>query len=1810
MLLACCIGLCAVTVPSRAMAQHPPASRAAPAPTPGTNWISVSWTAPAGSTGTTAYNAVSYDVLAPDLSAQGAAGANSPASGRPTISGKAQAGHILTADTSDIADADGLENATLTYQWLAIWGATEVAIQGATERAYTVTGDDIGARIALTVSFSDDQGNRERLTSSPTSEIESAWPYEVLHPPFNLAKVWWWWRYNGDCTGAFLEFETVTVDFTIHNDPNYSTRGGMFLMLLNGNISGKSFYFGLQTRLQPPLGRPAAKGALFSRWDTRDQGNAAADPDHGWTYDGGYEGDFVSARRSYEWSAGDYRARLARDSSRESNADGVWYGLWFTDLDTNVETWIGSLRFPLVEGGTHIEGLFSTVLEIYGGAVRPADVPAWHVSVGIPAVDGVDAGCAQTRYPDVEAEDVTSEVRYDPDQRRMHLEAFGATRRQTSQQLIFFPDRAGRVTLSSALPRVGEILRAGLHDSDGSADARWQWSRGATPTGAFSAINGATESSYTPASSDVGMYLQVAVTYSDGHGPGKRAEAASSDPVRALVVNRPPAFPLPSVSFRLDHAAGPGVIVGTVGATDADGDRLTYSLSGPDAAFFAIDSDTGQIRTAAGVSFDAEVRSQYRVRVHVDDGQGGADTADVVITVTPRPIILPPIGRPVVRRSSGTGPFSIVENSGTDVGRFVATDPEGGGVTWSLATSGDHGRFEIDAANGALSFKEAPDFESDDLGIDEAYTVTVQATEVDGGNPLTGSLAVTVAVTDVNEPPTVTENATPSVAENTTAVATYRATDPDERATITWSVEDPGASDFTITNAGALSFASAPNYEVKSSYTVTVRASDGTNDVPHVVTVTVTDVDEREVLTLSDPSPLIGIPFTAAFKGTGDNVDNVQPPTWAWARSAMGSSSGWMPITDATNATYEPTGDDRERYLRVTASYDDGHGTKTLSKVSDFTTKPDSGTNTAPTFPSPLFTGGQTGLSVRENAGVRTVVGVAPEATDMQGGGLSYSLAVDGFTSDPPFEINATSRQIRVASGAALDHEDRDSYSVTVTAEDEYTATKEAPFDITVEDVNERPVAVFDIPPATNEDTATTFAALGNDIDQDDGDTLTVSITSQPSRGRVVADTTTQLVTYTPAENDHGTYTFMYTASDGTLSSRPALVTVTVNPVNDAPAFAAATAERSVSESARPGDDVGAALTATDVDGDTLTYGLTGAAASDFEIDEQTGQITVAEGAALNVALSPYTVTVTADDRQGETAMVEVTITVTAGPVIIITGGGGGGGPTPSEVDFEWTVDRDIEELDGGNDRATGVWSDGTTLWVADNADGAGDAVYAYDLASGERVEEREFDLAEANRAPRGIWSDRSVVWVSDSGRERLFAYDLATGERLEEREFELPRENRDARGIWSDEETMWVLDGRADALFAYDFESGEVLAEYALDSANSDPRGIWSDGVTIWVSDHGAKRLFAYRLPAPEGPAAEDAEPQDLERVRDEEFPNTVLRRASNNSPRGIWSDGDVMYVADESDDRVYSYNMPDAIDARLASLTLSGVDIGEFDPGRPDYEAVVADGVTETTVEAATVQRGTDVDIDPPDADEEADGHQVALQDLGEITVTVTSADDSRTRVYRVQFPDTGWDPARDPWPHCLRGAVSAGFSLVVYEGGSVAELVGCAESRDIVAFYALHEGVYVSNILGAPDFVNAGFLELFPDGLPPITPLVAASNGPPSADPFGDLEDGGQQPWPQCLRGDIAAGFSLVVYEGGSVDELEACAQSRDVAALYALSEGEFVSYILGAPDFVTQPFRDLFADGLPLMTPLVARSEGPPTADSDGDGLESN
>ncbi|MCY4614872.1 MAG: hypothetical protein OXC71_00555, partial [Chloroflexi bacterium] len=110
-----------------------------------------------------------------------------------------------------------------------------------------------------------------------------------------------------------------------------------------------------------------------------------------------------------------------------------------------------------------------------------------------------------------------------------------------------------------------------------------------------------------------------------------------------------------------------------------------------------------------------------------------------------------------------------------------------------------------------------------------------------------------------------------------------------------------------------------------------------------------------------------------------------------------------------------------------------------------------------------------------------------------------------------------------------------------------------------------------------------------------------------------------------------------------------------------------------------------------------------------------------------------------------------------------------------------------------------------------------------------------------------------------------------------------------------------------------------------------------------------------------------------------------------------------------------------------------------------------------------------------------------------------------------------------------------------------------------------------------------------------------LGAAGEGPPSEAPVGELAapDG----WPACLHGEVGAGWSLVLHEGGSVEELAACAESRGVTALYALHEGEWVSFFPAAPDFVNRAFAELYADGLCPLTPLVVRSDGAQADDAD-------
>ena len=79
-------------------------------------------------------------------------------------------GETLTADTSGIVDEDGLDNASFSYQWLA----DGAAIQDATDATYTPVVDDMGKAMSVTVSFTDDAGNEEELTSAASVAVEAA----------------------------------------------------------------------------------------------------------------------------------------------------------------------------------------------------------------------------------------------------------------------------------------------------------------------------------------------------------------------------------------------------------------------------------------------------------------------------------------------------------------------------------------------------------------------------------------------------------------------------------------------------------------------------------------------------------------------------------------------------------------------------------------------------------------------------------------------------------------------------------------------------------------------------------------------------------------------------------------------------------------------------------------------------------------------------------------------------------------------------------------------------------------------------------------------------------------------------------------------------------------------------------------------------------------------------------------------------------------------------------------------------------------------------------------------------------------------------------------------------------------------------------------------------------------------------------------------------------------------------------------------------------------------------------------------------
>ena len=272
--------------------------------------------------------------------------------------------------------------------------------------------------------------------------------------------------------------------------------------------------------------------------------------------------------------------------------------------------------------------------------------------------------------------------------------------------------------------------------------------------------------------------------------------------------------------------------------------------------------------------------------------------------------------------------------------------------------------------------------------------------------------------------------------------------------------------------------------------------------------------------------------------------------------------------------------------------------------------------------------------------------------------------------------------------------------------------------------------------------------------------------------------------------------------------------------------------------------------------------------------------------------------------------------------------------------------------LDAANGYPTGIWSDGTTMWVADFEDAK---LYAYRMSDRSRDSGKDFTLDAGNGSPVGIWSDGTTMWASDFTDAKLYAYRMSDRSRDSGKDFNtlFAAGNRFPEGIWSDGTTMWVADTGNDTVFAYDLSTRawDFEKDITLGPGHDSPMGVWSNGSTMWVSDWRDSKLYAYRM-------------SDRSRDAGKDF----ALDADDESYEGIWSAGSTMWVASRDDVKLYAYdwNNPATgaptitgavrVDETLSAGTRSIADADGLDAAIFEYQWVSNDGNADTDTAGAT--------------------------------------------------------------------------------------------------------------------------------------------------------------------------------------------------------------------------------------------------------------
>ena len=683
-------------------------------------------------------------------------------------------------------------------------------------------------------------------------------------------------------------------------------------------------------------------------------------------------------------------------------------------------------------------------------------------------------------------------------------------------------------------------------------------------------------------------------------------------------------------------------------ATDPEEDSFVWSVEGADGVYFSID-DRGYLSFNDPPDFevkaDANGDNVYEPVIVATDTEGNAGYLNPNVTVTD--LNEPPT-------VSGRTEISVNENDENFGESYTATDPEDPSLEitrWSV-TGTDRGDFEIDE-DGELSFRKTPDYERpEDSNRDNEYRVTVRAS--DGRHY--GTLDVVVTVSPQNEAPEIAGNSKTFISyqENrTSALYTYRATDP-EQGTVVWSLSGADGGMFSISETGALTFNSSPDYENPedvdrdNEYEVTVQARDAAfNTATLNVTVTVGDVNEgpevtgTSTFTISENGELVG----ASYSATDPEDPGAQITRW----SLTGTDSGDFEINEDGELSFrnrpdyeKPADSNRDNEYRVTVRASDGRYYGTLDVVVTVTAQ-----NEAPEIAG----NSKTEFSHRENG---TSILYTFRATDPEKGDISWFVRGTDGGDFAIYKGMLTFRRLRDYEDAGDSDRDNE-YLVTVVAADREGVEGTLDVTVTVTDENEGPEITGTRTFTITENQELVGASYTARDPEDPGGQITRWSVTGTDGGDFAIDEAGELsFRNTPDyerpvdHNRDNEYRVTVRASDGRHYG--ALdVTVTVSGENEAPEIASnSKTEINYRENGTSGLYT---YRASDPEKEEISWTVRGADGNLFEMSES-GALEFRtppdyENAADTGGDNEYVVTVVAGDQGGLEGTLEVRVTVT-----------------------------------------------------------------------------------------------------------------------------------------------------------------------------------------------------------------------------------------------------------------------------------------------------------------------------------------------------------------------------------------------------------------------------------------------------------------------------------------------------------------------------------------------------------------------------------